>query len=303
MMRRPALTALPLFSIAAAALPVAAAMLILPTTSAHAASYTNDGYAVRLLTLVNDVRESHGLRPLVQAGGTAVVAAGWTEQLATVGRLAHNPDLAHQLAIHGSKRWQTYGENVGVGAVDDPDTLFLAYLKSPEHRRNILDGEFRYVGVAVTFTDSRAWNTFDFVDNYSTSASPARHRIVAHRAALPQAQPRSEAVHGGSHSGAATLHPVSQHVTSRPAVRPATGREGHRHSRTRVRVEALHRSLPPALVDAAPAPRASATMPGSHLPRSGKGAALAVALAVLALSVAARRWILLAHTPAIRPVT
>jgi hypothetical protein len=96
---------------------------------------------------------------------------------------------------------------------------------------------------------------------------------------------------------------VSQPVTTRSTVRPATAHEVHRHSRNPVQVEALHRSVPPALVAAPHAPRASATTPAPHLPQSGKRVALAIALAVLALSVAARRWILVAHAPATRPLT
>ena len=303
MMRRPALTALPLFSIAAAILPFAAAMLVLPTASAHAASYTTDDYAARLLTLVNDVRESHGLRSLEQAGGTTAVATGWTEHLAAFSRLAHNPDLAHQLTLNGSKRWQTYGENVGMGSVEDPDDLFIAYMKSPEHRRNILDGEYRYVGVAVTFAGTRAWNTFDFVDVYATATTPARHRITAHRSARPQSQPHTQAMNAGSNSSAAGLHPSARHITLRPTVRPATVHTGHRHSRPRARVEALHRSLPPALEALPHAPGSTAPTPVSHLPRASKGAAVVIALAVLALCVAARRWVLVAHGPATQAVT
>jgi uncharacterized protein YkwD len=150
----------------------------LVAAGAGAAPYSASSYAERLLSLVNDVRELHGLPPLAVATGTTTVAAGWTEHLADARTLSHNPQLAHQLASHGSSRWLAYGENVGVGAAGDPNGLFTAYMNSPEHRANILDRAYRYVGVAVVTTGSRAWNTFDFVDIYG-AMSAGRHRRVA----------------------------------------------------------------------------------------------------------------------------
>jgi hypothetical protein len=289
-MRRPALTGLPLLSVAVAAVPVAAAMLIMPATPAHAASYSTTAYAARLLELVNDVRAQHGVRPLELAGGTTAVAAEWTQHLAAGGRLSHNPNLGHDLAQHGSKKWETYGENVGVGSIDDPDGLFVAYMNSPEHRANILDGTYRYVGVAVTVTGGHAWNTFDFVDAYSRTTTPAQqrvHRAVSQqvqRSSLPAitspARPQALHAHAGQHSAPATVR-----------VRSAST----------VRVEALHRTAPrlratphalgstPTVVNTV-APHGSAPLP---VPSSRRGAVL-VAFAVLALCVAARRWVLVA---------
>lgn len=134
-------------------------------------SYSTSDYAGRLLTLVNAARAEHGLRPLVLAPGTTMVAWGWTEHLADQRALSHNQKLGRQLATHGSSRWRVYGENVGVGSADDPDGLFAAYMHSPEHRANILNRSYRYVGLAVVFTGTRSWNTFDFVDVYGSHSA------------------------------------------------------------------------------------------------------------------------------------
>jgi uncharacterized protein YkwD len=142
---------------------------------ATAASVTATGYANRLLTLVNEVRAWYGLPLLIETDGTNTVASDWTQQLAAAHRLSHNPDLTHDLATHGSGTWRSCGENVGDGVVGDPDGLFAAYIHSPEHRANILDPSYQYVGVAVVFTGSRAWNTFDFVDTYGVGRAGA-HR-------------------------------------------------------------------------------------------------------------------------------
>lgn len=160
-------------TVAAALTGAIASFIVLVAPSAHAASYGTGSYGSRLLQLVNEARTSNGLHALTLTGGTSTVAAGWTQHLAQQGALSHNPNLASQLESHGSSNWTIYGENVGEGAPTNPDQLFNAYMQSPEHRANILEARYRYVGVAVVFAGGYAWNTFDFVDQYagSTTAS------------------------------------------------------------------------------------------------------------------------------------
>jgi hypothetical protein len=135
-------------------------------TSASAES-TPSAYGSRLVTLVNEARAAHGLRALTVAAGTSTVAAGWTSHLAAQQALSHNPNLAAQLESHGSPNWTTYAENVADGDSSSADGMFQAYMNSPEHRANILDPSMRYIGVGVVFSGSFAWNTLDFVDQYS----------------------------------------------------------------------------------------------------------------------------------------
>src|SRR4051794_22182204 len=145
---------------------------------AHAASWTSSSYTSRLVQLVNQARQQHGLGSLTVASGTSQVAASWTAHLDAAQSLSHNPDLRHQLETHGSADWTTYGENVGQGPADDPDALFQAYMNSAEHRSNILSSAYRFTGVAVILDGNTAWNTFDFVDAYqsttSASSTPAK---------------------------------------------------------------------------------------------------------------------------------
>src|SRR4051794_18175292 len=185
--------------------------------SATATSYSTSSYASRLLSLVNGARAEHGLGALRIASGTTTVAAGWTSHLAAAGALSHNPDLRHQLETHGSSDWTTYGENVGQGGAEDPDGLFRAYMRSPEHRANILTGSYRYVGVAVVFTGGTSWNTFDFVDRYGTPSTPKaptqhttvrHHALVAHPHTRPAPSPQPASV------PAASRHQKPQHVTA-----------------------------------------------------------------------------------------
>jgi Cysteine-rich secretory protein family len=200
---------------------------------AGAGQWTPSSYNARLISLFNQTRSQHGLAVLTVAGGTSEVAAAWTSHMASGGGLAHNPDLRHQLETHGSPDWTTYGENVGDGPADNPDALFKAYMSSPEHRANILNGGYRYMGVAVVFTGSTAWNTFDFVDSYhdsSTSASKPTPRpkptpAPTHTALQPVTAPAAPQPPAAATTQAAApapphrVRPAKEHVGSRPANR------------------------------------------------------------------------------------
>src|SRR4051812_32950636 len=192
--------------------------------SASASTMSASSYAARLAQLVNNARAEHGVRTLTIASGTTSVAASWTSQLAAQGSLSHNPHLFSDLVPHGSRNARVAAENVGGGAQSDPQSLFRAYMNSPEHRSNILDSDVHYLGIAVVYSGSSyAWNTMDFVDSYgststaraSTRTAPVHHSQVTHHAstarhtsttsrpkaaaprprAVPKAAPAAAAVH------------------------------------------------------------------------------------------------------------
>jgi hypothetical protein len=149
---------------------VAAVVLLAPGARA---SQTPATFGSRLVTLINQARAQQGLAALRVAAGTSQVAQAWSQQIAAAGAISHNPDLQHQLETHGSPDWTAYGENVGTGSPDDPDAVFRAYMASAEHRANILNGAYRFIGVGVVFSGGAAYNTLDFVDSYTASTSTA----------------------------------------------------------------------------------------------------------------------------------
>jgi uncharacterized protein YkwD len=157
------------------------ATIVFTGQAASAASYTTSSYGSRLLALVNQARSSHGLGTLSWASGTSSVAISWTDHLAQAHALSHNPNLGPQLESHGSANWTIYGENVGEAPSNSPDELFNAYMQSPEHRANILETRYRFIGLGVVFTGSTAWNTMDFVDAYggaTRTTSTATHHVT-----------------------------------------------------------------------------------------------------------------------------
>src|SRR3954463_16410932 len=137
--------------------------------AAQATTWTSSSYAARLVSLMNQARQQHGLPALTVASGTSQVAASWTAHLDSAQGLSHNPDLRHQLETHGSSDWTTYGENGGEGPSGDPDALFQAYMTPTERRHNIFNGAYRSTGVGVVLGGKTAWNTFDFVDRYHST--------------------------------------------------------------------------------------------------------------------------------------
>jgi len=133
----------------------------------------------RLLADMNHARTARGMRALTAVAGTTDVAHGWSCHMAGVSLLSHNLRLGALLETHGSYWWTTYGENVGVvPTTAGADTLFRAYMASPEHRANILDPSYRYVGVWSKSAGGFRWNTVDFVgsalSSYKYSYGPTR---------------------------------------------------------------------------------------------------------------------------------
>ena len=144
--------------------------------SAHAVSSDASAY----LSRINAERADNGLRPLTMRSDLNEVAQGWSDHMAAVGLLSHNPKLTTQVA-----NWQTVGENVGEGP--DVPTLDTAFWNSPGHRANILDTSYRDVGIGTAYADGVLWIAVDFRDPMTPEWSPTSTSTVA--------KPRTSTVH------------------------------------------------------------------------------------------------------------
>ena len=80
-----------------------------------------------------------------------VVARAFAAEMAARGEIFHNPRLADQAP--GS--WTKLGENVGVGGSEP--ALHAAFVASAGHLRNLLDGDYGYVGIGVLQSGGRMW--------------------------------------------------------------------------------------------------------------------------------------------------
>ena len=125
---------------AAVALVIAFGLLLFgPVRPAAAqASYESD-----FIRRINSERTSRGIAAMAVDSELTGIARNWAQHMASTNTLSHNPNLANQV----KQDWVKLGENVGVG--DTVDAIHTAFMNSPAHRANILDGDFTKVGVGV----------------------------------------------------------------------------------------------------------------------------------------------------------
>ena len=158
-----------------AALPLGLG-LVSGVTPAHAADPPAESAFV---SRINSLRESKGLAPLQVDSELVGIARRWTDRMVDDGYISHNPDLANEV----SQDWIKLGENVGVGS--DVDSLMRAFINSPEHYRNLVDPDYGYVGVGVTYApDGRMYTTHNFMA-LAERPAPAP-KPVAQRAPPPE---------------------------------------------------------------------------------------------------------------------
>ena len=121
----------------------------------------------QILTRLNATRAAHGLRPLVVSDGLENAAVAHSRDLIQAGVFQHDsPDgtsfvqrLKHFYSPSGYSSW-TAGENILYNTADiDADTAIRAWLDSPPHRENMLNPDWREVGIGSVHA-STAGGTF-----------------------------------------------------------------------------------------------------------------------------------------------
>lgn len=98
----------------------------------------------------------------VRSGQNLKLSAGLTRLARRHSRAMRRADTLYHTNNLGSKvqNWTSLGENVGVGG--GVASLHRAFMQSPGHRANILDGRFSKVGVGVVKDGARIWVTIIF---------------------------------------------------------------------------------------------------------------------------------------------
>ena len=141
-------------------LAAAAVSLVLLSTSGTTPAGANEpGLESQYVAGVNAVRADAGLPPLATDGELTAVARAWADQMASENRIWHNPNLGGQV----SAPWLKIGENVGTGV--EVSSVMSAFVNSAAHYRNIVDADFDYIGVGVTYgSDGRMYTAHVFMD-------------------------------------------------------------------------------------------------------------------------------------------
>lgn len=116
-----------------------------------------------VLDLVNAEREDAGCKPLKASKQLAELAGDFSRSMAVEGFFSH-------LGADGSSPWDRAedlgildlgGENIARGQ-DSPDEVVADWMDSPSHRANILNCEYRTMGVGEYIADDGPWWTQDF---------------------------------------------------------------------------------------------------------------------------------------------
>ena len=134
---------------------------------AHAAEPAAEA---QFLTRINALRASVGVAPLTIDPKLTNVARDWSEKMSSGTGLAHNPSL--RSIIDGiTSVWRKLGENVGWGT--SVAQLHDALVNSPHHYANLIDPDFRAVGIGVVVKGADMWVTQDFIAGSTSAGIPA----------------------------------------------------------------------------------------------------------------------------------
>lgn len=110
-----------------------------------------DDWSSKILELTNAEREKNGLNPLKWDNSLAELAKEHCEDMINRDYFAHNTPEGKtpfdRMKESGISYWSA-GENIAAGQYS-PEKAFEEWLKSPSHKRNILNDDFEYLGVGV----------------------------------------------------------------------------------------------------------------------------------------------------------
>jgi uncharacterized protein YkwD len=108
----------------------------------------HSGIQVQLLQMHNSSR-SYKAMPLSIDRDLQRVAQGWAEKMAYNNRMTHKDEFGREVE-HRCRhlRYRCYGENIGFG-YNNLVELMDAWMRSPDHYENIMNKDFRKMGVGV----------------------------------------------------------------------------------------------------------------------------------------------------------
>jgi uncharacterized protein YkwD len=117
----------------------------------------------QVLALVNAERAKAGVSPLAANSALTELAEKFSDDMAARGFFDHTDpdglspwDRAAKAGVTGLG-----GENIARGQAD-PAAVVEAWMNSPGHRANILNPDFKTLGVGVHFGPGGPWWTQDF---------------------------------------------------------------------------------------------------------------------------------------------
>ena len=115
-----------------------------------------------LVESVNAVRAAHGLEPLRRSTGLNQAALAHSRDMLERGVFAHESadgtSFAHRVRRYypasGFSGWRVAENILSSSRTLRPDRAVAAWLRSPPHRRTLLDPHLQDIGIAAVFTKS-----------------------------------------------------------------------------------------------------------------------------------------------------
>jgi len=123
----------------------------------YASAATQHRQRDHMLTLTNQDRTERDKAALDLNARLSRYAKAHSRDMAAKGYLFHSTDLPARLK---SVDWSIGGENVGVGST--LDGLESAFMRSKDHRKNILRKSFDYAAIGIVKADGSFWVTVIF---------------------------------------------------------------------------------------------------------------------------------------------
>ncbi|MSO37613.1 MAG: CAP domain-containing protein [Acidimicrobiia bacterium] len=131
--------------------------LSLGGVTAPAAAATNPAAEYDLISRINSYRSSNGIPPLYTHDVLTAKARSWADHMAATGCLCHST-LADGVTVV----WRKLGENIARGYTIAG--IHQSLVDSAPHRANMLDRQFRYIGVGTAVVGSQLYAVEVFMD-------------------------------------------------------------------------------------------------------------------------------------------
>jgi uncharacterized protein YkwD len=137
-------------------------LVMLYSASARAQQKTSDAEH-ELFSAVNQERKAHGLRPLKLDEALSNAARLHAQRMAAQGKISHQlsgePNLLSRARAAGA-HFTWLSENVDEGP--SAKAIHQSFMKSAQHRANILDGDMDSVGIGVAQRNGQMFAVEDF---------------------------------------------------------------------------------------------------------------------------------------------
>ena len=142
-----------------------------------------DANEKRTFVLHNEIRRKHNLPTFCVQPALEKAARDHSEDMIQKDYFSHDTEGRNETAEERIKRFgytpQGYsfymiGENIalGNGSSGEPDSIMNSWMKSSDHRHNILNGKFREIGIGVSTGN---WQGNDGVNMYTADFGIRKH--------------------------------------------------------------------------------------------------------------------------------